>query len=137
MKPIHLQLTITVDGDSAEHLFELLARAIEQGTVQCRPKTSKERPVSSREAPEQKTGKMPSAATQHGTAGREDKADHQELLIGVQEATKMLGISPRKLWQMYNSGEMPKPIRIGRSVRWSREELESWVNAGCPKVGRL
>lgn len=31
------------------------------------------------------------------------------------------------------SGKLPKPVRIGRSVRWRREELRDWIQEGCPR----
>lgn len=45
---------------------------------------------------------------------------------------KLLDLSEWTVWGMANSGRIPKPIRIGRAVRWSYEELRAWVNAGCP-----
>jgi hypothetical protein len=38
---------------------------------------------------------------------------------------------------MHNDGETPRPIRIGRAVRWSLEVLKKWLDAGCPhRMGR-
>lgn len=28
--------------------------------------------------------------------------------------------------------EMPKPLRIGRAVRWGRSEIKAWMDHGCP-----
>ena len=28
-------------------------------------------------------------------------------------------------------GEAPRPVRVGRSVRWRRQELEDWIEGGC------
>ncbi|WP_231756562.1 helix-turn-helix transcriptional regulator [Lignipirellula cremea] len=38
------------------------------------------------------------------------------------------------VWGMANSGRMPKPIKMGRMVRWSYEDLHAWVNAGGPPM---
>jgi excisionase family DNA binding protein len=54
------------------------------------------------------------------------------LLIDSREAAKLLKISEKTLWSMWNEGKMPKPIRIGKAVRFSYEELQAWVNAGGP-----
>lgn len=56
------------------------------------------------------------------------------LLIDMKAAAKLLDLSERTVWGMANSGRMPKPIKIGRAVRWSHEELRAWVNAGCPPL---
>ena len=38
----------------------------------------------------------------------------------------MLAVSPRKLWAMTASGEIPH-LRIGRLVRYPVDGLESWI----------
>jgi predicted DNA-binding transcriptional regulator AlpA len=30
------------------------------------------------------------------------------------------------------SGLIPSPLRIGYRPRWRREEIETWLKAGCP-----
>jgi excisionase family DNA binding protein len=58
--------------------------------------------------------------------------DDRGLLIDSRQTAKLLGIGERTLWRLWNSGKMPKPIRIGQAVRFSYEELQAWVNAGGP-----
>lgn len=48
------------------------------------------------------------------------------MLMTPDEAAQALAISPRKLWAMTNSGEIPS-IRIGRCVRYSPDDLLAWV----------
>jgi excisionase family DNA binding protein len=57
------------------------------------------------------------------------------LLIGVAEAAKLLGVSERTIGRMREGGGMPPPVKILRSVRWSREALMKWVADGCPRAG--
>jgi predicted DNA-binding transcriptional regulator AlpA len=40
----------------------------------------------------------------------------------------MLALSPRLLWTLTNTGEMPC-VRIGRTVRYDPAELRAWVEA--------
>lgn len=54
------------------------------------------------------------------------------LLISVESVAELLGISPRSVWRRLSSGEMIEPIKIGKSVRWRRQEVIDWVEAGCP-----
>ena len=49
------------------------------------------------------------------------------LLITPQEAAKTLSISPRKLWALSASDEIPV-VRIGRSVRYAIDDLKQWIN---------
>lgn len=48
------------------------------------------------------------------------------LLLSAREAVEALAISPRKLWGMTNSGEIPF-VRIGRSVRYYEKSLREWI----------
>ena len=45
---------------------------------------------------------------------------------------KLLQVSLRHVNALNASGRLPKPIRLGRSVRWPREELVRWIAAGAP-----
>jgi excisionase family DNA binding protein len=47
-------------------------------------------------------------------------------LLSTKEAAVFLAISPRKLWELTNCGEIPH-LRIGRAVRYVPEDLETWV----------
>lgn len=59
-------------------------------------------------------------------------ATNEAMLAGVDEVARVLGCSARHVWGMTAAGKMPKPIRLGRSVRWSLPDLREWVNAGAP-----
>ena len=48
------------------------------------------------------------------------------LLLTPPQAAETLAISPRKLWGMTASGEIPH-IRIGRSVRYPVGDLMKWI----------
>ncbi len=114
MKPIQFQIGITLDEDAVETLAELM-----KGIV---------REVSGID--EQKESRL--RASQHALFGGQKPPEDMGLLIDTKQAAKLLKVSERTLWGMWNSGEMPKPIRIGRAVRWSYAELRAWVAAACP-----
>ena len=52
----------------------------------------------------------------------------RKILLTVTEAAETLSISPRKLWGMTASGEIPH-IRLGRSVRYPVADLQRWIDA--------
>jgi excisionase family DNA binding protein len=54
------------------------------------------------------------------------------LLLTAGEAAGLCGVSKATWYRMHAAGKIPLPVRLGRSVRWRREELESWIRAGCP-----
>lgn len=53
-------------------------------------------------------------------------------LLNTREVSKLLSISPASVRRLDASGSMPKPIRLGKSLRWRRSELSSWIVAGSP-----
>ena len=56
----------------------------------------------------------------------------QPLAIRAKELAVLLGVSLRQVWRLSSSGKLPKPLRLGGSVRWALKEIEAFVEAGCP-----
>jgi len=56
------------------------------------------------------------------------------LLLTPRDAARALAISPRKLWAMTASGEIPC-VRLGRSVRYHPASLEKFIHAKEKKEG--
>lgn len=54
------------------------------------------------------------------------------LLLRAAEAAHFLGLSRSELYRLDASGRLPAPVRLGKVKRWSRPELEKWVERGCP-----
>ena len=44
----------------------------------------------------------------------------------------LLGLSVRTIRRLDASGKLPQPVKIGGAVRWRREEIDAWLEAGCP-----
>ena len=58
------------------------------------------------------------------------------LALSVEEVAEVLGISRAHVWRLHSSGHIPRPVRLGRSVRWDRKTLEAWLEAGGPPRDR-
>ena len=56
------------------------------------------------------------------------------LLLRTDEVEMLLGIGRTKVFEMLAAGELPA-IRIGRSVRISREQLEAWIDERLEAAG--
>ena len=72
----------------------------------------------------------PRIATPKGASmlsNSQPEAAKPTLLLSPNQAAEALAISPRKLWDMTASGEVPS-IRIGRSVRYSVDDLRQWID---------
>ena len=56
-----------------------------------------------------------------------------DTLVRVPEAAKTLAMSPRKLWDLLKSGEVPY-YRFGRQVRIAADDLRAYADRH--RVGR-
>lgn len=56
----------------------------------------------------------------------------QPLAIPAKEVARLFGVSVRQVWRLNAAGLLPKPFRLNGSVRWSRKEVEAFIEAGAP-----
>ena len=66
----------------------------------------------------------------------ESLSDLRRLALSAEEVAETLGISRAHVWKLASSGRLPKPVRLGRAVRWPRKVLEEWLAAGAPPRDR-
>jgi prophage regulatory protein len=59
-------------------------------------------------------------------------ADGTTPLIPAEELATMLGVSKRTIWRLLSGKQLPEPVRIGGSVRWRRDQIDRWIEQGCP-----
>lgn len=55
-------------------------------------------------------------------------------LIAAEEVAEILDVSTRTVWRLLSTGKLVQPLRIGGSVRWRLDEVQEWINNGCPAV---
>lgn len=49
-------------------------------------------------------------------------------LLTVKDVADLLAISTREVWRRADSGQLPKPLRLGGKLRrWLREEVEAVI----------
>ena len=53
-------------------------------------------------------------------------------LATVDDVATLLNCSVRHVQRLSDSGRMPSPVRLGRSLRWSVAAIQEWIEAGCP-----
>ena len=56
----------------------------------------------------------------------------EPVLLTVKEVAEMLGLSERTVYRLADVNKMPRPVKIGAAVRWRRNELDTWIEDGCP-----
>ena len=52
-------------------------------------------------------------------------------LINAKTLGQLLALSKRQVFRLNSCAKIPKPIRIGGSVRWSAAEISDWLAAGA------
>jgi excisionase family DNA binding protein len=114
MTPIELNFKLIIDEQNSEKLVDVLHRVVQSAAgvdprAEARLKASQNALFAGRKPP-----------------------DDRGLSIDTNQAAKLLKVSPRTVWRMKHSGEMPKAIRIGKAVRWGYDEIKQWIDAGCP-----
>jgi len=116
MLPIQLKMTVTLDENSTGTLAEFFQKTLGLDTEAVARKRRIE-------------------ASQHALfKGNVPSDEESSLLVDTREAAKLLNLCGKTLYSMEKDERMPRSIKIGRAVRWNREELRAWVNAGCPSV---
>jgi len=75
-------------------------------------------------------------ATGGQIAGREPRPEITAELLTVGDVARLLRCSIRHVYRLADSGAMPRPVRLGQLVRWSRPAVSDWIAAGCPAVRR-
>jgi excisionase family DNA binding protein len=75
-------------------------------------------------------------ATSSGEQIACERGDHvvgQAIGLTAADAAALLGISESHFYCLHRTGRLgPLPVRMGRAVRWPRQELVEWFNAGSP-----
>lgn len=116
-----VQLAVTLDDDALGLLVELFTEALNRVQAQT-PKPS--------HLDEKRAARL--RASQNALfAGQEPPTD-RGLILDIRETARLLKVSPRTVYTMAKSKRMPPAIRIGSAVRWSYDELKTWIAKGCP-----
>ena len=68
---------------------------------------------------------------EHKTQTNESGRNNPLAFCATDLATR-LQVSLRHIRRLDSAAKLPKPVRLGRSVRWPVTEIESWLDAGAP-----
>lgn len=50
-------------------------------------------------------------------------------LLGFAPLSHYVGFGRSRIYQLINAGEFPPPIKIGKSSRWIRAEIDQWLSS--------
>lgn len=48
-------------------------------------------------------------------------------LVDMRFLTKLTGLTDKWFYKLIKDGAFPKPVKLGRSSRWLKSEVESWL----------
>ena len=57
--------------------------------------------------------------------------------LDVNAVAELLGCSSRHVRRLADSYRMPRPVHLGRLVRWRKTDVEQWLDARCPSCRPL
>lgn len=57
-----------------------------------------------------------------------EQPERESLKIG--DVARMTAISERHIRRLVNQGLFPRPLRVGRLVRWDRDSIRDWMCLG-------
>ena len=67
---------------------------------------------------------------------RSKSAVGEALLLTAEQVGQLLGCSWRTVYRLRDAGRIPPPVKLNGMVRWSRKEVEAWIDEGCPSHRR-
>lgn len=81
-------------------------------------------------------GGEPSQAAAEKTARAEpaqpESASADIRLLSAEDLAREIGCSVRSVRRLDQEGRLPRPVHVGRMVRWRRAEVFAWLAADCP-----
>ena len=56
--------------------------------------------------------------------------------VSADEIARALGVHVSTVWRWGRDGQLPKPIRIGNTIRWPRRVLDEMIQGPAERDGR-
>lgn len=76
------------------------------------------------------------ATTGANSGGGESATRELPAMLSVDDVAVLLSCSPRHVYRLSDMGRMPRPVKLGALVRWSRQVIGEWIAQGCPNCRR-
>jgi predicted DNA-binding transcriptional regulator AlpA len=58
-------------------------------------------------------------------------------LLEAPAVADRLGCSVQSVYRLSETGMMPRPVKLGALVRWSRQAIDDWISGGCKPCRRI
>ena len=67
-----------------------------------------------------------------------ETATLESKLIDAAEFARLLSVSKPTIWRLRDNGKLPPAIALtSQCVRWRREAILKWIDAGCPSLATV
>ena len=76
--------------------------------------------------------KLPSSLTNAGRLPPTEIEASQ--LIDIKSLALMLKVSEKTVRRWRDAGKIPRPVKLGRTLRWRLCLIVAWIDAGCPSA---
>ena len=50
------------------------------------------------------------------------------MLIDIKEVARRLSVSRQTVMRLVEAGQFPRPIHVGRSLRWRLADVQAWID---------
>ena len=60
----------------------------------------------------------------------------KQRLLTVSAVAEMCSVAPETVRRLTDRGAMPAPVRLGRAVRYRLDQIEEWLDDGCPDLSK-
>ena len=66
-----------------------------------------------------------------------DKIEVTSELIDIASIAQMLKCSTRHVRRLIEARRIPRPIKLGKLLRWIKADIDRWFIEGCPDCRKL
>ncbi|WP_417375959.1 helix-turn-helix transcriptional regulator [Gimesia maris] len=53
-------------------------------------------------------------------------------LITAQNVAELLNVHVRTVHRLKSTGKLPHPVKFAGNVRWRYQDIQKWIDMGCP-----
>lgn len=58
-------------------------------------------------------------------------------MLTLKNVAELTQVSSRTVRNLVAAGRIPRPIRVGRGLRWRERDIADWFAAGCPVASKM
>lgn len=55
-------------------------------------------------------------------------------MLSMGQVAGLLNCSKRTVYRLNDTGQIPRPVRLGSLLRWNRTQIQQWIANGCPAI---